>query len=139
MTSCLDDDALVSLGSALDWDGEVLQHLLQCADCKEQLRQLSAVRQIVDITAGPRPAFMQEVMIQLHGSELMTERRTGSASQWIQLLNPLLAAVTALGVIQMAAAGSRLPIGPQVIIMPVVVAVTTWWWNRKQGVKAQVI
>ena len=139
MTSCLDDDALVSLGSALDWDGEVLQHLLQCADCKEQLRQLSTVREIVDITADPRPGFVQEVMIQLDGSELMTKRSARSAPQWIQVLNPLLAAFTALGVIQMAAAGSSLPLGPQVIIMPVVVAATTWWWNRKHGVKAQVI
>jgi hypothetical protein len=137
MTPCLDDDTLVSLATAVNWDGDMLQHLLQCANCQEQLKQIGDIREIASVTREPRPGFVDEVMNHLT-SDLPEDTSTETVSRWLQVLNPLLAAVTALGVVQMAAAESSLQMGPQVLIIPVVVAATTLWWNRKHGEKVQV-
>ena len=137
MISCLDDDKLVSLGLAVNWDGDMLQHLLQCANCKEQLKQMGDICEIASVTREPRPGFVDEVMNHLT-SDLPEDTSTETVSRWLQVLNPLLAAVTALGVVQMAAAQSSLQMGPQVLIIPVVVAASTLWWNRKHGEKVQV-
>jgi hypothetical protein len=49
----------------------------------------------------------------------------------IALLNPLLAGVTAFGVIGAAAAGSSpVQMGAPVFIVSVVAAAVTLWWNR---------
>ena len=137
MISCLDDDKLVSLGLAVNWDGDMLQHLLQCANCKEQLKQMGDICEIASVTREPRPGFVDEVMNHVT-SDLPEDTSTETVSRWLQVLNPLLAAVTAFGVVQMAAAQSSLQMGPQVLIIPVVVAATTLWWNRKHGEKVQV-
>ena len=137
MTSCLDDDTLVSLAAAVNWDGDMLQHLLQCTNCKEQLKQVGDIREIASVTEEPRPGFVDEVMNHLT-SDVPEDTGTETVSRWLQVLNPLLAGVTALGVVQMALAELGIQTNPRVLAVPVIIAAATMWWNRKHGERVQV-
>ncbi len=133
MKGCLEVDALVGLGAALDWRlEEGLEHLRECVHCRRRLERLGELSGTLGATIEPRPGFEERVIASLF--------RPGGAGQvrlrraWLAaLLNPALAGLTAFFAI--ALAGGELPASAldlPALLACVTVAGVTFWWNHAQ-------
>ncbi len=129
MNRCLDLDRLVSIGSAVDWQvDELLDHLHDCNNCREELGRLASVRGALGAEETPRPEFVDDVMADL----VTIDARRGSMRRVLSLsLTPLIAGMTAFFAIAMAAtATSPVGLGP-VAFGALTVAIGAAWWNGK--------
>ncbi len=131
MTSCLGPNNLVAVGAAVDWHvDEALDHLRNCAVCREELARLASVHGVLTAQETPRAGFTDDVMADL----VATETRRASARRLISIsLTPILAGATAFFSIAMAATGpSPVRVGPVAIAAAIGVALVTGWWDRKR-------
>ncbi len=130
MNRCLDLDRLVAVGAAVDWQvDELLEHLRDCTECREELRRLASVHGALSAEEAPRPGLVDEVMANLVATQAsrVSMRRMMSVS-----LTPLLAGMTAFFAIAMATATSPVGVGPVAIGAAIVVALGTAWWSGRQ-------
>ena len=132
MNHCWDEDRLVSLGAALDWDtDEGLRHVVDCRSCQQQLRELSELHRDLTEEMKPRPDFTDDVIrsIGVHGNwQLEVANRMTPLS----VLNPLLASMAVFFAIAYASAGDpqmQLDLLP-VILVSLAGGAVTLWWNR---------
>ena len=132
MNRCLDEDTLVSLGAALDWDtDEGLRHVVECRSCRQQLRQLSELHRDLTEELEPRPGFTDEVIrsigVQRNRQPEVTNRMTP-----LGLLNPVLASVAVFFATAYTSAADpqmQLDLLPAILVSLAGGAVTLWW-NR---------
>ena len=78
MTPCLDAEAIVGIGHALEWRiGEGLSHLRTCAECRTQLEMLQRIREEVLSGESVDVASLDEIMAALRqaGREDLTAAR----------------------------------------------------------------
>jgi anti-sigma factor RsiW len=62
MIPCLDDEALLGIGHALEWGiGEGLSHLQTCAQCRTQLEMLQRIREEMLASESLDPAALHEI------------------------------------------------------------------------------
>lgn len=130
MTRCLDTDTLATVGAALEWDVEAgARHLLGCASCQDTLRQLASAHAALAEEVPPRAGFIEDVM-----RALPVDEPEPVATGWkvADLVNPALAAVTALAVI-VAGAGDALSAPAVPMVAAAFVALGTALWNRRAG------
>lgn len=132
MNRCLDEDTLVSLGAALDWDtDEGLRHVVDCQSCQQQLRQLSELHRDLTEEMKPRPGFTDDV---IRSIAVRPDRQSEGANRMtpLGLLNPLLASVAVFVATAYTSAGDpqmQLDLLPAILVSLVGGAVTLWW-NR---------
>lgn len=138
MKPCLDTDVLASVGSMLGWEDALdgVRHLGGCASCQERLTQLGMIRRELSREATPRAGFVDTVLAstaRARSRQLRGGRRLGAGD----LLSPLLAALTALFTIGLAAEGGAVSLGPGVIGAAMLAGTATFVWNRSSGRKAR--
>ena len=107
MKSCLNEDTLLSIGRALEWDlEEGLRHLHGCDRCGDTLADLRNLDRLLDRREAVDPELTARVMTALE-AEMAAEafaavlRRTPVAARWIRFVA---AATTALVTLVVAAA-----------------------------------
>jgi len=62
MTPCLDAEAILGIGDALEWRiGEGLSHLRTCAECRTQLEMLQRIREEVLSSESVDAAALDEI------------------------------------------------------------------------------
>lgn len=117
-TRCPDLDALVSLCLAFDWrPDEALRHLAACDICRSALRDLVTLRRALDVGVQPRAGLVEEVARLLGGHAAVGRRRPKSAQAVALLLVPVLAGLTALTTLTLAAGpGAPAQPGPAVLL-----------------------
>ncbi|MCH7475723.1 MAG: hypothetical protein IIA27_13775 [Gemmatimonadetes bacterium] len=132
MNRCLDEDTLVSLGAALDWDpDEGLRHVVDCQSCQQQLRQLSQLHRDLTEEMKPRLGFTDDVIrsIGVHPNRHLAVANRMSP---LSALNALLASVAVFFATAYASAGDpqmQLDLLPAILVSLAGGAVTLWW-NR---------
>ena len=78
MSECLDADALVTIGQALDWRVEEgLTHLRKCEDCRAQLETLQLTREGLLASAPVEPETLQRVAAILDDASGSETHHTG--------------------------------------------------------------
>lgn len=104
MKSCLDEDTLLSIGHALEWDlEEPLRHLHACARCRETLADLRELNRVLERRETVDPALTARVMTALEG-EMAAEvfaavpRRRPVAERWIRFVAAATMALVTLAV-----------------------------------------
>ena len=78
MTPCLDAEALVGIGHALEWRvSEALSHLRACAECRARLETLQRIREEVLATESVDAAALHEITVALRraGGENLSAAR----------------------------------------------------------------
>jgi hypothetical protein len=88
----LNEDTLLSIGQALEWDlEEPLRHLHGCARCQETLAGLRELNRVLDRRETVDPELTARVMTALE-EEMAAEafaavpRRTPEADRWIRIV-----------------------------------------------------
>jgi predicted anti-sigma-YlaC factor YlaD len=131
MRGCLDRDALVTLGAALDWEiEERLRHLAECESCRAELKRLATVHSVLGEELQPAPGFADRV---LHALRVEPGARPARSRlpRLAGVLNPVLAALTSFFAVAFVATGQGVPeLGPPALFVSLLVAVVTVWWNR---------
>ncbi len=128
MKSCLDIDALMAVGAALNWrSDDGLRHLAECESCRAQLAELAVVRQSLTEVAEPADGFVDLVMATLPdaGSEVVEGSEPWTA---LDLVNPVLAGLTALVAVLLV--GKPIVAPGAAAIGAAIAAGATLWWNR---------
>lgn len=61
----LDTDTLVDLGGALDWREDILAHLWECPECRNQIHELGAMYRDLEHEDPVRAGFVDAVVTSL--------------------------------------------------------------------------
>jgi predicted anti-sigma-YlaC factor YlaD len=126
---CPDTDSLITIGAAIEWRiDEFLDHLRDCSDCRENLRNLSVVQVALSEVSQPHPATLSRAMADVTTADARIERfwKTISLS-----LTPLFAGFTAFFTL----ASGRTSFGAAVLGGALVAVGTLWWavWRKEVG------
>lgn len=97
MNDCLDADALLAIGHALDWKVEErLSHLRTCADCRAQLGILQRVRNEVLASTPVDPDTVRRITAALREAGREERLRVRQRSRLRQIAEACAAGLTAL-------------------------------------------
>ncbi|MCZ6916257.1 MAG: hypothetical protein O7I93_05740 [Gemmatimonadetes bacterium] len=131
MTTCLEADDLVALGSAVHWNvDEALEHLAGCEGCREQLRTLRAVYHQASEEIAPKAGF-SDVVMQAIGERGRARSSAPFGSRVTGLLTPALAGMTAFFAIALLSAGETARLtGIPVLVVCGAAALGALWWSR---------
>jgi hypothetical protein len=100
MNGCLDADALLAIGHALDWNVEErLSHLRTCADCRAQLETLQRVRDALQASTPVDPDAVRRITAALREAGSEERHRARQRSGLRQIAEACAAGVTAVLVI----------------------------------------
>lgn len=97
MTACLNADALVAIGDALQWEvSEGLRHLEACEECRVQLEVLRLTRAGLFDSEPVDAAVLARVSGALNRTASTERRQVRLRERWVQAGEGALAGVTAL-------------------------------------------
>lgn len=97
MSRCLDADALLAIGEALDWDvTDGLRHVQECAECRAQIDVLRLTRASLAETESVDPVVLQRVTAAVGVAARAGQSRARTRERWTQSAEAVLAGVTAL-------------------------------------------
>lgn len=133
MKRCLDVDRLVTLGAAVDWKvEELLEHLLACSDCREQLGRLATVHDTLNTEEPAPPELVAAVISDM---SFRQARRASIGRSLTRSLTALLAGMTTLFSVPLVASGtSPVSFGPVAGAAVAVALAMVWWSTREDGV-----
>jgi hypothetical protein len=128
VNECLDEDAMVSLGNAVDWDLEILRHVQECSSCGNRLRELGKIRLALSEQLNPGSDFASAVLRNLPVSD------SGATRHLVFGLNlvatSLLAGLTTFFAAALATqTGEASALGVPMVVVALGVTVGTLAWN----------
>jgi predicted anti-sigma-YlaC factor YlaD len=118
MSACPNEDLLLRIGAAVDWDVEgTLRHVSRCARCAETLAELGTLRAMLTEAHAPDPGFSDEVMRTIEAEERAPIAVTAALRARLPLtpLRYLCATVIAFAVLMVGGGvqgGAATPAGP---------------------------
>lgn len=138
MNDCLDEDALISVGNAVEWDTTRLKHVATCASCQDELRRFRDFRRVLGDEMDPGPDFASSVVDQLPDETVLT---TNSAITGVNLVaTPLVAGLTGGFATAFVVQGSNgVDTGMAMLLAGVVVTLATLGWNAMQQLTSRTI
>ena len=100
MSECLDTDAMLAIGDALDWDvSEGLRHLEACNECRTRLEALRLTR-LAFLETGPvDPAVVRQISAAVSAAARAERGRRRQRRRWVGAAEPLVAGVTGLTIV----------------------------------------
>ncbi len=97
MTGCLDTDAKVAIGNALDWDvQEGLRHLEHCEDCQTELEVLRLARMGLLESAPVDAAVVRRVAGAVRGAAGAERQHALFRERWMRAGEAVVAGLTAV-------------------------------------------
>ena len=142
MKGCIDVDRLVTLGAAIDWKTEgVLDHLLACSDCREELGRMAMVHGALSAQEPVPPEVIGEVMSELSARR---EQRPSIERVLTRALTAVLAGMTTVFALTLVVSGasgasgtSTVSFGPVAGAAVAVALAMAWWGDREAGAARQ--
>lgn len=122
----LDADTLTDLGGALQWRPDALDHVMHCAECREQFRQLAAMHGSLDRSVPMRAGFADSVIASLSRAQPAPQRSAGLAWSTARMLLGAGLGVVALGLA--AGQGAPLLVGPVIVGVAALAGALAAWW-----------
>ena len=97
MSGCLDTDAILAIGDALNWDvAEGLRHLDTCDDCRTQLEVLRLTRLGFSETEPVDAEVLRRISAALGEASRSERSRLGVRERVVHSIEAFMAGVTAL-------------------------------------------
>ncbi len=124
MKECPDLDALVGVEEALDWHAEsAMRHILTCEECLAEIRQVERLHVVLDQEIAPTPGFADRVVAALPQAVGSASQREESRTRLFSAAIFVLATITAVVVLGVAAIASPATggVGPEILVFASVV------------------